>query len=147
MKIRVKTTFQGFFRWCLEPLICRAFGKANVLWTSTTQSWSREPLMCSTLMFGTLKLGLIDLQSAPQNEGPMRVGFIHWKRADTISKNDHDCAQSWSVLHICTFVGPFAKFRRPSRFSTNEKCALLLKESSLVWFFAHFILSRTKIKC
>ncbi len=53
--------------WCIEPLICRAFGTASVLWTSTTHGWSREPLMCSTLMFGTLKLGLIDLQSAPQS--------------------------------------------------------------------------------
>ncbi len=55
-----------FFRWSVEPLICRAFGTASVLRTSTTHGWSREPLMCSTLMFGTLKLGLIDLQSAPQ---------------------------------------------------------------------------------
>ena len=65
MEIWVKTTFQGFFHWCIEPLICRALGKASVPWTSTTHGWSREPLMCSTLMFGTLKLGLIDLQSAP----------------------------------------------------------------------------------
>ncbi len=36
--------------------------------------------------------------------------------------------------------------RRQCRFSTNEKCALLLKESSLVWFLAHIILPRTKIK-
>ncbi len=28
-----------FFCWCTEPLICRAFGKPSVLWTSTTQSW------------------------------------------------------------------------------------------------------------
>jgi hypothetical protein len=31
--------------------------------------------------------------------------------------------------------------RRLCRFSTKEMCALLLKESSLVCFFAHFILS------
>ncbi len=56
----------SYFCWCIEPLICRAFGKASLLRASTTHGWSREPLMCSTLMFGTLKLGLIDLQSAPR---------------------------------------------------------------------------------
>ncbi len=55
---------QRFFCWCIELLICKSFVKATVLWTSTTHGWSRKLLMCSTLMFEKLKLGLIDLQSA-----------------------------------------------------------------------------------
>jgi hypothetical protein len=39
--------------------------------------------MCSTLMFGTLKLGLIDLQSAPRTEASS-VGGEQYSFHDTI---------------------------------------------------------------
>jgi len=32
-------TRSKFCCWCIERLICRAFGKASVLWTSTTHGW------------------------------------------------------------------------------------------------------------
>ncbi len=102
------------FHWCIELLICRSFGTATVLWTSTTHGWSREPLMCSTLMFGTLKLGLIDLQSAPQinttcRKVPLQASLFRWNFA-LISLSliflRHCTFKLWMLMVVVTFRPP-----------------------------------------